>query len=126
MNTINSGILETLGGFSATLDGSTASGAITISTGSTYLSPLNSTTNLLGTITNNGDIQVNGGASTNTLLNIGSNVTLQGPGTVTLSTATGSGAAFIEQSGGNFCSQKRNTVTPSDCIPDGRAMLFIH
>src|SRR5260370_34268445 len=97
MKTINSGILETLGGFSATLDGSTASGAITISTGSTYLSPLNSTTNLLGTITNNGNIQVNGGAATNTLLNIGSNVTLQGPGTVSLSTAAGSGAAFIQQ-----------------------------
>ncbi len=57
LNTLNSGTLETLGGFSATLDGSTASGAITISTGSTYLSPLNSTTNLLGTITNNGNIQ---------------------------------------------------------------------
>src|SRR5260370_7161771 len=65
-------------------------------------SVVNTKPNLLGTITNNGNIQVNGGAATNTLLNISGNVTLQGPGTVTLSTATGSGAAFIQQSGGNF------------------------
>src|SRR5260370_28269273 len=93
------GRCESPNGFTSIVDGRSLAlggeGPLTIN--GTYLSDLNSQTNLLGTITNNGDIQVNGGASTNTLLNIGSNVTLQGPGTVTLSTATGSGAAIIEQ-----------------------------
>ena len=63
----------------------------------TYTSALNTETNLLGTINNN-NIQVNGGSGTNTILFPNANVTLQGGGTVTLSTASGGGSAFIEQS----------------------------
>src|SRR5260370_39081403 len=56
-------------------------------------------------------MRLNGGAATNTLLNIGSNVALPGGGPSTLSTATGSGAAFVQQSGGTFTLTNASTST---------------
>src|SRR6266436_6749425 len=111
LNAVSGGTLETLGGFSATLDGSNA-GALTISSNTTYTSDFNSQTALLGTITNNGNIQVNGGGGTNSFLFAGSNVTLQGGGTVTLSTtSSGGGNAIIEQSvGGLTLTNVNNTI----------------
>jgi len=83
----------------AYLDGSTGAGAVTIN--GTYTSDLNSTTYLLGTINNHGNILVNGGSGNNTVLLIDSaNVMLQGGGTVTLVTNAGGGSAYIYQSGG--------------------------
>ena len=52
-------------------------------------------------ILNAGNIAINGGG-TNTELYIGNNVLLWKGGTVTLSTATGGGNAYIEQSGNSF------------------------
>ncbi len=112
LNTLNGGILGTPGGNSATLDGSTGAGAVTISPGSTYTSALNSTTNILGTINNNGDLQVNGGANTNTALNLTGNTVLQGGGggTVTLSTnGSGSGFAILLGSGATL-TNANNTI----------------
>ncbi len=105
--TIQGGVLTNNGSFFGTpqnntvfLDGSTGAGAITLN--GTYTSDLNTDTYLLGTINNNNNFQLNGGAGTDGIVQIGSNVTLQGGGTVTMSTASGGGAAYIEQSGGPF------------------------
>jgi hypothetical protein len=95
LNTTSGG---TLGSFSSgvTLDGSTAAGAVTVSTGSTYTGEGNSQTTVLGTITNKGNIQLNGGGGTNTYLFIGGNTTLSGAGTLTLSnTIANSGATDL-------------------------------
>ena len=85
----------------AFLDGSTGAGAVTLN--GTYTSDLNTTTYLLGTINNHGNILVNGGGGTNTVLDIESaNVMLTGGGTVTLSTASGGGSAYIYQTAGGL------------------------
>src|SRR5229473_1793338 len=75
-----------------------STGALTLSSGSTYTSDFNTTTNILGTINNNGNFQLNGGSATNTALNLIGNTTLQGAGggTVMLSsTVSGGGVAFL-------------------------------
>ncbi len=72
------GTLGTLAHDSATLDGSTGFGAVTIQ--GTYTADANSITNLMGTINNQGNIQVlNTGA-----LRLLGDAALQGGGTVTL------------------------------------------
>ena len=98
-------------GYNAFLDGSTVAGAINLNGG--YTSDLNSATYLLGTINNNhSNFQVNGGGGVNgQLLMDSSNVTLQGGGTVTLSTLTGGGNAYIEQAvGGLTLTNVDNTI----------------
>src|SRR5208282_195180 len=88
LNNNGGAFFGTPSGQAAFLDGSTASGAVTIN--GTYTSALNTNTYLLGTINNQGNIQVDGGSGTNTYLIIDtSNVTLEGGGTLTLSTAGG-------------------------------------
>jgi hypothetical protein len=89
LNTLNGGVLETspFGLNPVTLDGAT-NGAITISGGSTYTANFGTTTFVLGTINNQGNIQLNGGGRVITLQPT-SNVTLQGGGTVTLNSAAG-------------------------------------
>ena len=95
------GFFGTPTGNSAVLDGSTGAGAVTIN--GTYTSDLNTTTYLLGTINNHGNILVNGGGGNNTVLDIESaNVMLTGGGTVALSTASGGGSAYIYQTAGGF------------------------
>jgi len=82
----------TLAGQVASLDGSTGAGAVTLN--GTYTGDLGSSTYLLGSIVNKGNLQLNSNGA-NTLLLIGSNVTLSGGGTVTLSTQNAGGNAFI-------------------------------
>ncbi len=103
--TILGGTLNNIGGTlgttqnnTVTLDGSTGAGAITIN--GTYTGDLNTNTYFLGTINNKNNFQMNGGSGTDAIILAASNVTLQGGGTVTMSTASGGGAAYIEQSGG--------------------------
>ncbi len=86
------GTLQTNG--SATLDGSTR-GSLTLSTGATYTGGAGTTTNVLGTIVNNGNIQLNAGASTSAVLFLTGNMTLQGGGTLTLNSGSGTGLAYI-------------------------------
>ncbi|HMK28295.1 MAG TPA: PEP-CTERM sorting domain-containing protein, partial [Terriglobales bacterium] len=101
LNNNSGAFFGTPSGNTAFLDGSTGAGAITIN--GTYTSDLNTNTYFLGTINNHGNIQVNGGAGTNTLLSIDSNnVTLQGGGTVALNTVAGGGNAFILQAAGGL------------------------
>ncbi len=61
---------------------------------------LGSTTDIIGTINNQGNFQVNGGSGSNTVLQLLGNTTLQGGGTVTLSTAGGGNNAIIQQGSG--------------------------
>ncbi|HEY4930282.1 MAG TPA: hypothetical protein VII23_01820 [Terriglobales bacterium] len=120
--TIQGGTLNNLGGTlgtpvnsTAVLDGSTGGGAITIN--GTYTSDVNSDTYFLGTINNKNNFQLNGGAGTNAIILASSNVTLQGGGTVTMSTASGGGAAYIEQSGGPFTlTNVNNTIQGAGVI----------
>jgi hypothetical protein len=111
LNTLNGGTMETLGGTYGVLDGTTE-GALTISAGSTYTSALNTTTYLLGTFINHGNIQVNGGSGSNTYLIIdSSNVTLKGGGTLTLSTGGGGGTTTVYQAaGGTTLENVDNTI----------------
>jgi hypothetical protein len=85
----------------AFLDGSTAAGMVTLN--GTYTSDFNSSTFLLGTINNRGNILINGGSGTNTsLLADSSTVTLQGGGMVTLNTQGGGGNAYFQQAAGGL------------------------
>ena len=97
----NGGTLGTDG--TSTLDGS--SGAVVLSAGSTWTGALGTTTSLLGTITNQGNFQLNAGSGNNTYLNIAANVTLQGGGAVTLNSGDVYGMVYVQQSGGS------NTLT---------------
>ena len=111
----NGGTLGTAAGNTAFLDGSTGAGAVTIN--GTYTSDFGSDTFVLGTITNNSNFQLNGGGGTNTFLLLDANTTLQGGGTVTLSTACGGGTAFIEQaSGGLTLTNVDNTIQGAGII----------
>jgi hypothetical protein len=92
LNTSGGGVMESVGG-SAKLAG------VTVSTGSTYTAALGTTTELDGTITNMGTIQINGGSGNNTIVNLGSDVTLRGGGAVTLNVAGGGGSTFLRGSG---------------------------
>jgi hypothetical protein len=108
LNESGGGTMETASDENATLDGSTH-GALTLSAGSTYATTdSNSTTEILGTITDDGTLQVGGGNDANGALNLTANVTLNGGGTVSLTTATGGGEAFVEGNG--------ETLTNSDTI----------
>ncbi|HEV2270862.1 MAG TPA: hypothetical protein VGR92_15520 [Steroidobacteraceae bacterium] len=117
LNDSAGGVLQTVPGTTAVLDGST-DGAITISTGSTYTANNNSTTNLLGTVTDKGVLQLNGGANANGFLNISSGtVTLMGHGVVAMSDATGGGDAFLQGNGEKLVNQ--DTIRGSGIIGNG-------
>ncbi|MGO9274277.1 MAG: beta strand repeat-containing protein, partial [Terriglobia bacterium] len=120
LNTLNGGTLGTAPGGQFTLDGSTAAGAVTIK--GTYTAGLGSDTFLVGTINNQGNIQVNGGdGSTTALYTYGSPVvTLEGRGTVTLNTASGGGQASLElecdSCGGLTLENVNNTIQGAGSI----------
>ena len=109
------GTLGTLNGNAATLDGSTVAGAITIN--GTYTNGEGSTTSILGTINNKNNFQLNAGGGANSVLEIGSNVTLQGGGTVTMSNSGGGGSAIIDQAaGGLTLTNVNNTIQGAGII----------
>ena len=127
--TLNSSgtFLGTAQGANAYLDGSTAAGAVTIN--GTYTSALNTDTYLLGTITNNGNIQVNGGSGFNTLLLTDSGtVTLQGGGTVTLSSSTsgGGGNAYLAQAAGGETLINVNNIIQGDGVIGDNGLTLIN
>ena len=113
LNTSGGGTIESLN--TVTLNG------VTISTGSTYTASNGSTTLVDGTITNDGVIQVNGGAGNNGFFNPNTNTTLTGGGTVTLATTTsGGGFAYIEQNvGGLTLTNTNNLIQGSGIIGNG-------
>ena len=91
LNSSGGAVLGVPAGNSATLDGSTGAGQVTLA--GTYTIADNSTTVVLGTINNTGTILVNANTS-NSFLRLQGAVSLTGSGTVALSTA-GNGAAII-------------------------------
>jgi len=105
LNVLGGGTMETSG--TSVLDGTTH-GALTISAGSTYTSTNGSTTDILGTIADKGTIQVNGGGGNNAALDLTGAATLNGGGTVTLTTASGGGSAILQGNG--------ETLTTPDTI----------
>ena len=118
LNSSAGGVLQTVAGTSATLDGSTAAGAVTLSTGSTYTANNNASTNLLGTINDKGVLQLNGGANANGYLNISSStVTLSGHGVVAMSDAAGGGDAVIQGNGEKLVNQ--DTIRGTGVIGNG-------
>ena len=111
-------------GNQAILDGSTVAGAVTIN--GTYTNGNNSTTFLLGTINNQGNILLNGGSGNNSDLEIDSaNVTLAGGGTVTMSTASGGGNAEILQAAGGLTLENfNNTIQGAGIIGENGLSLL--
>ncbi|MGH9375324.1 MAG: PEP-CTERM sorting domain-containing protein [Terriglobia bacterium] len=115
LNTANGGTIETTTDLdSATLDGSTASGAVTIN--GAYTVSTDTSTSIKGTITNHGVIQV-GASGSNAALLISANTTLNDGGAVNLSTSTTGGVAVLEQSGGSF------TLTNVDNTVKGNGII---
>jgi hypothetical protein len=112
--TITGGTLTASGGAALTTSGTTTLSGLTIGTGTTYPVADGTTTVLVGPITNNGTIQMTGGGGNNAILNIGSNLTLSGP--VTLSTATGGGDAIIQQGSGGLTLTTTGTITGAGII----------
>jgi hypothetical protein len=115
--TLNGAQLQT--GGNATLDGATQ-GALTLSSGSTYTGGRGTTTNLAGTINNQGNLVFNGGDGANTAVNVISDVTLQGGGTVTLTNGDGNGNTVFQQpTGGITLTNVNNTIQGAGIIGNG-------
>ena len=122
LNDSAGGVLQTVAGTSATLDGSTAAGAVTLSAGSIYTANNNSSTNLLGTFTDKGVLQLNGGANANGFLNISSSkVTLNGGGVVAMSDAAGGGDAVLQGNSNTLINQ--DTIQGSGIIGNGSLIV---
>src|SRR5262249_14518249 len=111
LTTLNGGVMQTAN--TSTLDGSTHP-ARTISAGSTYVasrSGFNDTTNILGTITNNGTLLLPGGNGANGTLNLAGDVTLNGGGTVTLAVnPSGGGTAILHGNGRTLTTSSTTTI----------------
>ena len=93
VSTSGGGVLGVSNGNTGALDGSTASGPVTVS--GTYTTADNSTTVLLGTINNTGNILVSAGGNA-TQLRMSGAVTLTGGGTLTLTTS-GAGTPMVNE-----------------------------
>ncbi len=93
LNTLHGGTLGTPSGATATLDGGSFLGAVTIN--GTYSIDSGGATSTDGTIINHGNIQVNGGGGSNAALHLDADTTLQGGGAVTLGVASGGGGAYL-------------------------------
>jgi fibronectin-binding autotransporter adhesin len=118
LNNSAAGIFQTVPGTTSVLDGSTAAGAVTISAGSTYTASNNGSTNLLGTITDKGALQFNGGANANGYLNIASaTVTLNGGGVLRINDASGAGDAVLQGNGEKLINQ--DTIQGTGIIGNG-------
>ena len=125
LNALSGGTVQTVG--SATLDGITQ-GAITVN--GTYLTNSSSSeTFTTGTLNNNGNFQINGGNGQNAFILLSGNTTLQGSGagTVTLTTLTGGGSAYLHQNGGPYTLTNTNNVIQGEgVLGDGTSMTLIN
>jgi hypothetical protein len=116
--TIVGGTLTTTkGGLMQTVGGSTLTG-VTISTGSTYTTQNSETTDLNTSLTNDGTLLIDGSAG-NAIVNLASNVTLSGGGTVTMKSKTGS--AFLRGSGVTL-TNTNDTIQGTGNIGDNAAL----
>jgi hypothetical protein len=121
LNSLNGGTLGT-GTGAATLDGST--NAITLSAGSTWTGGLGSQVSVLGTIANQGSVQLNAGSGNNTFVNVTADTTFQGGGTVTLNSGDNNGQVYFDEQGGTFTlTNTDNTIQGYGYIGDGGLTL---
>jgi hypothetical protein len=88
-----SGAFETNAGTTGTLKD------VTIYSGTTFTASKGATTDISGTISDRGTIQVNGGGGTDGFLKLTAATTLSGGGVVDLTTASGGHSAIIEGAG---------------------------
>jgi hypothetical protein len=117
LNSVNGGTLQTVTNGVATLNG------VTLSSGSTYTAGNDSDLFVSGTITNNGNIQVNAAAN-NTILGLNTNTMLSGGGTLTLS-QSGGGAPIIQEQGGSLTLENvNNTIQGAGTIGNGGLTLL--
>ena len=129
LNTSGGGVIQS--GATTMLDGSSAAGALTISTGSAYSANNGTTTVMLGTITNDGTINLTGGNGGNGFVTFGSAAalasTLQGGGTLNLTTTqTNGGNSYIEQNvGGVTLTNVDNTIQGEGVIGNG-GLTFVN
>jgi fibronectin-binding autotransporter adhesin len=117
LNSINSGTLQTIVNGVATLNG------VTLSSGSTYTAGNDSDLFVSGTITNNGNIQVNTAAN-NTIVGITTNTTLTGGGTLTLNQSAGGAPIIQQQSGSLTLENVNNTIQGAGTIGNGGLTLL--
>ena len=127
LNNNTTGFFGTPAGYSATLDGSTGAGAVTIN--GTYTTAGSAQTFINGSIINNGTLQVNGGGNTNAYLYVPVNDSLTGGGTVNLSTTTagGGGDAYLYMSnGGVTLDNVNNTIQGTGYIYNNGTIINNH
>jgi hypothetical protein len=118
--TINGGTLTTNGSDLIVSAGGTTNTLNSVTNTGTYDVANNSTTVISGTITNNGTLQLNS-TGNNTFLNLGSNTTLTGAGTVVLGSG---GPNFIDSvNGSNFTLTNASTITGVGNIGNGHLTL---
>ena len=126
LNSISGGFIGSPTGNTATLDGSTGAGAVTVN--GTYTVAPNSNTSILGSIVNNGNFQINGGGNSNSYLYLPVNVSLTGGGTVSLFTTTagGGGNAEFSLSGGAIVDNVNNTIQGEGIIYNNGTTINNH
>jgi hypothetical protein len=113
LKTTKGGLVETVG--SSELNG------VTIATKSTYTTADGATTTLDTSLTNDGTFLING-SSASSIVNLGSNVTLSGGGTVTLKLGSG-GNAYLRGSGVALTNDN-NTIAGAGFIGDNAALAI--
>ncbi|MGD1031902.1 MAG: hypothetical protein ABSA05_12270 [Opitutaceae bacterium] len=121
--TNSGGTMGTQPGYTATLDGSTAAGAVTLN--GTYANGANTSTYVNGSIVNHGTIALTAGNSgLSSYLQLQGSTTLSGGGTLTLGSSDGSGTAYIQQSGGSATlTNADNTIQGYGTIGNGTLTL---
>ncbi len=114
----NYNVFITDGTSAVTGDGNFSVVNLTLATGNSLTFDLNTQFNVSGpTVSNAGAITLNGGSGTNSYLILNGNTTLQGGGTITLSTGGGGGSTYIEQGvGGVTLTNVDNTIMGNGII----------
>jgi hypothetical protein len=95
---------------------------VTIASGTTYTAGPGETTQLDGAIANDGTIALNAGAAGYSIVNLGSNVTLSGGGTVTMT--PGSGYTSFLRGNGVTLTNTNNTIQGAGNIGDSGALAI--
>ena len=127
LNGLSSGFIGSPTGYTASLDGSTVAGAVTVN--GTYNVAPNSQTYIYGSIVNNGSFQVTGGGNTNGYLYLnGGTPAFTGGGTVSLSTTTtgGGGNAYLYLEGGAIFDNVNNTIQGEGLIYNNGTTINNH
>ena len=108
---------------SAVLDGSTQ-GPLTITSGSVWTGHVGTTTNLSGSIINNGSMNFYAGSGNNTVAGLNANTTLSGGGTFTLNSGDNNGRVYLQQqTGGLTLTNVDNTIQGYGVIGNGGLTL---